>query len=189
MKNDTFRNLFFAIVATLMGAGSGVARIGETKAETAERYGKPTFTHDSETGSFIRYLFKGKIIEVVFVDDEAKMETLYFEKVQITSHEIAEALGKQSTEFVISLLTNAYDFTDEKAGEVLKNRGQWVAYGREKALLRFDEKSITNEVFAGYLMIAQNEMPEDIAAKMVKAHQSALEALKQKERIEKSDGF
>ena len=177
------------IAFSLLSVGALQARIGETKKEVAERYGKPTFTHDSAAGTYSRYNFKGKSIEVVFVGGEEKYEAIHFPREKVYSSEQARALGKQSGEFVISLLTNVYGFTKEKAAEVLMHRGRLVGYGKEAAQYNLNYKLIAQKVFAAQLTVQQNEMEDDLVAKCNQVLKAGLKALRAKELNKKSSGF
>jgi hypothetical protein len=196
MKSKINRCAIFAITVTLLTAGVLQARIGESKKEITERYGEPTFTHNSATGTYSRHNFQGKTIEVIFVDDEVKIEALHFPREKVDSHERGLAIGKESAEFVISLLTNAYEFSQEKVAEVIENPGRLVGYGKEAAQYNLDYLLIKQEIFSAYLSVQQNEMGDDLLAKCNQTHKAGLRALRAKESSlrtkdlnKKSDGF
>jgi hypothetical protein len=165
------------------------ARIGETKKEVAERYGEPIFSHVSKSGFYARYKFKDKVIEAAFVDDEVKFEALHFNRERVYSEERGKQLGKETGEFVVSLLTNAYDFTKEKAAEVVLKQGTLISYGREAAKFSYDMNSLAQEIFGASLTVQQSEMDDNLKAKVDGVLSEGFKALKAKELNKQSDGF
>lgn len=175
--------------AVMLVANEAEARIGETREEVAERYGQPTFSHTTKSGYYARYKFKDKVIEAAFVDDEVKFEALHFNRERVFSEERGKQLGKETGDFVISLLMNAYDFTKEKAAEVVIKQGTLVEYGREAAKFSFDVNSLAQEIFAATLTVQQNEMDDALKAKCAEVLGEGFQALKTQERDKQSDGF
>jgi len=189
MQIKFIKSSLIFVMAGLMSMLSANARIGETTNETARRYGKPTFVHNNSNGVYSRYHFKGKDIEVVFVNGKAIFESFYFARETLYSNEQGARLGKQSTNFVLSLLTNAYGFTQQQAAEVVRKRGRLLGYGRIAAKFTLDMQSISQHVFAANLIVQQNNMDNIMMKKCNIVLSKGAYAIRAKERNKQSRGF
>ena len=124
MKNKTTTKIasIIALVALVVPA-SLQARLGENIAETDKRYGKPKFTHTEGNMAYRNYTFKEKDIEVIFSDDEAVFEFINFGPYEIYDGSQAQQIGAQNGEFILAIMTAAYEWPEEKVAELLTNLG------------------------------------------------------------------
>ena len=90
---------------------------------------------------------------------------------------------------MLSLLTNAYGFTQQQAAGVVKNRGRLIGYGRVAAKFTLDIQSISQNVFAANLIVQQNNMNNTQLSKCNAVLSGVFNALRAKERNKQSQGF
>ena len=177
-KLTEFRVVIVVGAALLAGARTTPARLGETQAEIAERYGAATVTNEMAGLEMTIHRFKGDEIWCLYMDGRCSGEIL------LSTNAMAETTGKAIAEKVIgkpledSKIPATERLRSLGGGELVD--GSWKSKDADEATL----SSIAKYGFRRQLMIVSAKL-----AKKLASDQKAEDEEKERKERAKSEGF